>query len=654
MATNTVMNYVPPSNVGFRIKRPIITTNGFVSDVDPIVKGLLDELNMLLGKRIFDITPSPAPPAAGRNGKRRKAVHAPDVDPDIVQILNSPLTPKHIPPRKPRGQDPLMWEEDSLAWAFSSTAEEVDGTGGTLSEYIDVTADLSALKYAFQGYLTSDWVTLDFNTKTVMDGYPAIVDYLVAYAFHVMNIQDAAGLRNFIYNNRAGVRNIVDYVVVSGARQIINDTQLNVPDYNDDKSDLIPQLKSAGLSLSSVSFNKSALAVIDDHIFNTKQLDLIEHADLGVLPDGIKPQLIKFIKQSPVPITVDNVKFFLPLFISQASGPAQVDTTQQPDTSQSDTDFDITPIADDTSSIQVSRSAILAASQLYYCMVMSDELNVLGAADYFTHKYLLRNGMEIQDPRLRDDLQSYVFSSRFTDLKTNRAVDRTRPAERQMFYRQVFNYGTTQVPEDLPINTEYNNLWKVLMLESARYLEKAQASPYPNNFVSRQNVMQAVEDLQYNLSTNCTGMATVVAPLINAELDFIIQRIFKHKEVLAQIVPAGGTWWKVVEVLTLGMNHKRPKATVLYNKANFGNLIIRSIADYNPTTFERDDEFMKFISTVDAYITTQSILQEGLTDDLKADQEDATKRMPPQTPASPPNGAPVGTGAKSGNDEWDF
>src|SRR5207245_4981374 len=127
----------------------------------------------------------------------------------------------------------------------------------------------------------------------------------------------------------------------------------------------------------------------------------------------------------------------------------------------------------------------------------------------------------------------------------NRIVDRTRPAERQMFYRQVFNYGTTQIPDEIVVNVEFIKLWKVLMLESARYLEKAQASLNPDNYVSRQNVMQAVEDLQYNLSTNCTGMATVVAPLINAELDFIIQRIFKHKEVLAQIVPAGGTWWKV-------------------------------------------------------------------------------------------------------------
>src|SRR6185295_3306012 len=167
---------------------------------------------------------------------------------------------------------------------------------------------------------------------------------------------------------------------------------------------------------------------------------------------------------------------------------------------------------------------------------------------WFTHKYLVRGGIEIQDPRLRDDLQMYVFSNRFPDEKTGKLVDRTRPAERQMFYRQVFNYGNAQVTDDVVVNDEFPRLWKVLMLESARYLERAQTSPNPESYVSPQNVMQAVEDLQYNLSTHCTGMASVITPLIYNELNFIIKRIFMHEEVLRQVVPAAGaTWWRVVE-----------------------------------------------------------------------------------------------------------
>ena len=42
-----------------------------------------------------------------------------------------------------------------------------------------------------------------------------------------------------------------------------------------------------------------------------QQLKLIEHANIGTIPDAIKPLLVKYIKNSPVPITKDNVAYFL-------------------------------------------------------------------------------------------------------------------------------------------------------------------------------------------------------------------------------------------------------------------------------------------------------------------------------------------------------
>ena len=82
--------------------------------------------------------------------------------------------------------------------------------------------------------------------------------------------------------------------------------------------------------------------------------------------------------------------------------------------------------------------------------------------------------------------------------------------------------------------------------------------------------MQAVEDLQYNLSTHCTGMATVISPLIYEELNFVTRRILMHEEVLAHVVPAGGTWWTVVEKLYSGMTPDAAAGDMLYNKAKLG------------------------------------------------------------------------------------
>ena len=149
----------------------------------------------------------------------------------------------------------------------------------------------------------------------------------------------------------------------------------------------------------------------------------------------------------------------------------------------------------------------------------------------------------------------------------------TRTGERRSFYRQVFDHGNEPVPGDGLANSDFGRLWKILMLESARYLERAQTSPNPDSFVSRQNVMQAVEDLQYNLSTSCVGMATVMTPLMYAELDFVVDRILGHPEVRKHLVPSGGSWWQVVEKLQAGQG-RRARATVLNNKARIGYALV--------------------------------------------------------------------------------
>lgn len=565
------------------------------------------------------------------------------VVPKTKELLKRSLTPIRIPGN--------YWAKGSILEKFKNTQETIETI--TLSDYIDMIAELSALKYAFENYLSVNWFNLDYNTKAILDGYPAIRDYLIAYGFYVMELQEVNGLKNFILSNMAGAKNVVNYAIVSAARTIIDQEKLKVPHYNEDDSLIVAEIKAAGLSLSSASFKTTLQKRIDDYIFNGNESRLIDSAGIGVLPSGIKPLLIKYIKHSPVPITEQNVQFFLPLFISQIKGTSEIADPTEVDTEESDKDFDVQFLEDDTSFIKISKSAVKCAAQMYYVMILGDELGVFNTVNYFTHKYLIRGGIEIQDSRLREDLQMYVFSNRFTDLKTKKIVDRTRPAEQQMFYRQVFDYGNAQITDDFILNKEFTKLWKVLILESAKYLERAQASFNPDSYVSRQNVMQAVEDLQYNLSTHCTGMANVITPLINAELNFVIQRIFMHPEILRQIVPAGGTWWRVVETLYMGMKNMRPKATVLYNKAKLGYEIIRSIADYNPATFEDDRNFSAFISNVDAFITTQSILQEALTDDLKMGEKEeytgqngARRAIPEPMPAS-------SAGAKAG-DEWDF
>jgi hypothetical protein len=674
MAPNVTAN-----GSSFRIKRPLITTNGFVSDVDTTVKGHLDELNQILGRRIFQREMLPPVTVEDFVGEVLEDIHGASEQAEqddalinaypserssmpsrIGYLLRSPLTPKRIPGNS--------WAQGSLVYRFKQAPESPDNL--TLSDYIDATPELSSLKYEFQSSMSSNWFNLDFNSRTVLEGYGAITDYLVAYAYFVMGLRDVNGLKNFVLNNPAGARNVANYAAVSAARSYIDRKQLKVSQYNEDDSEIVRDIRAKGISLSAVSFETTLQSVLDDFVFNSDEDRLIEAAvKAGMKP--VSPEtrllLIKFINESPIPITTQNAKFYLPVFLSQLRGTAAFTETGTIPIEVSDKDFDVEFLEDTDERLQISRSAVKCAAQLYYSMILGDELDVFTAINYFTHNYLVRGAVEIQDRRLREDLQQYVFSNKFTDLKTKQLVDRTRPAERHMFYRQVFNYGNAPVTESVIVNDQFPRLWKVLILESARYLERAQASLNPDSYVSRQNVMQAVEDLQYNLSTHCTGMANVITPLIYSELDFVIRRIFMNDEILDQVVPRGGTWWRVVETLYASMRRARPKATVLYNKAKLGHEILRSIADYNPTTFEDDRNFSAFISNVDAFITTQSILQESLTDDLKKyDEEEgpgpngysangySANGKAGAGPGLYLNDAPAPAAAPAGNDEWDF
>jgi hypothetical protein len=633
MATNTFLDGAS----SLILRRPAITTSGFIVDVDPNIKAHLDELNTLLGKRIF--------PG--------------DVQPEfLTDVLRRPITPKRVSGDK--------WAPGSMVQFFNSETEADNLT--TLTELIDRNPDLSELKNAFEVKLSKIRLSLEYNTKTVMDDHQAIRDYLVAFGFLVMGLEEVNALKNFVLGHRFGAKDIANYAIVSAARTFIQREHLNVPNANDDNSDIVREINSARLSMSGAKFKTNLSALVKSFISFSEESQILTQAEvvLGKIDPGIKPQLLKLIKNAKPTITQANATFFIPLFISQIQGSPFVDETEETEPEEADREFEVDFLEDDDALIEVSRSAVRCASQLYYSMVLGEELDVFNIVNFFTHKYLVRGSMEILDGRLRDDLQLYVFSNKFTDRQTKRIEDRTRPGERHMFYRQVFNQGQGRITEDVIVNAEFPRLWKVLILESANYIERSQSSFNPGA-IPKGKVMQSVEDLQYNLSTHCTGMANVITPLINAELDFVIRRIFMHPEVLRQIVPQGGTWWRVVEKLYMELKHSRPKSTVIYSKAKLGNKIIRAIAEYNPATFEDETEFSSFISDVDAFITTQSILQEALTDSLKKDEEDEEEETaasngyhtngngyPKTMPALATEPAGDRSAKAAAGDEWDF
>ena len=342
--------------------------------------------------------------------------------------------------------------------------------------------------------------------------------------------------------------------------------------------------------MTKTSFEETLEDLIEGRIENEKYDHLIDNvAKITWLEPAMRERLYEKIASSPIKVTNANALPLVTLYAAQVASSSAGEP--MPAAAGGDDPFAVEFFVEDSNQLQISTAAVKCASQLYYVMTLGDELGVFDAVRYFTHRYLFREGFAVEDQKLRRDLEDYVFSEQFPGYDEaageHRLMSTTQLAERQTFYRQVFDLGNEPVPGDGMANTEFSRLWKILMLESARYLERAQVSPHPDNYVSRQNVMQAVEDLQYNLSISCVGMATVMTPLMYAELDFVVKRILGHPEVRKHLVPAGGSGGRSSRSWPPRRGGARGPRCSTTRPAS-ATRCIRAVADYTPSAFEQE------------------------------------------------------------------
>jgi|GEM_PF-1336442 len=658
-----IINLVPIKGSFF--KRPSIIRNGsYEGELDTNVHQMLQELNGLLNAKAFTAEEQIImlkDPGIKINLPEQKQEKLKEPAPAPAPMDNASFLYLPLKSKNSKRAGAAAWPDKSLANELYQLQKNPQQGLISLSDLIDKTPTLSTLKYDLAEKVNGMWSSLPFNTKVILS-YLNIADYLLAYGYYVRGIKDVNGMYNFVTGHTEGSRNVVKYTVLSAARKRLNDEKINI-DHNDESDLIIQDIIKANLPLTRAGFQTSLDKVVNNYINNGKWLELIKNSDFAGIPADMVPDVVKRLKAYPVEPTADNINYILPTIISQMSqfGFDNSDGAEEQEIDNNDSLFDAGFFLDDSATAMISKASIEYAAQLYSCMVLGEELDIFNLANFFTHKYMFRSGIQIQDRRLRENLQMYVFNNKFVDSETGRIYDRTRPAERAMFYKQVFNWGSSHVTDDLVVNEEFPVLWKSLIVQAVRYIRDVQDSPNPDIYVSRQPIMQAVEDLQYNLSTHCTGMANVISPIIHKELKFIREKIFSHPEVLKQLVPAGGSWWKVVELLFTEMKRSKPETRRLSNKAKFGNAIIMSIAAYDPGTFEDNAAFSRFMSNIDALILTQAkgpreVEETDFDGDRASEDYDQNSNGNPYNNGYGGPGAqyqPAGAGS-DGNEEWDF
>ena len=569
------------------------------------------------------------------NGK----FQGPETDDDkITELLQKELRRPLIPKKTTSAE----WDSAGI---LDFLNEEEDDDAMSISDSIDKINKLANLKNSFQQNLQGRWNSLSENQKAVLntEAYPNVMDYLLAYGYFVRGIGEVNAMFNFISTHKNGANAAVNYATISTARYMIqknglvieNDEQGNT--YNDDVHPLIISLKSAAIPFHEDEFKTQVEKSFKSYIANGSQFRLIRKGllqigmspeELAALPDSKLRLLNTELRKYPIKVTDLNIEKILPQFLyllSDSSEDSGAEDETDLDTDQGDEMFEVEFEEDEPEAVVANTSNVRCAAQLFSSMIMDTELDMFNLMNYLTNNYLIRNRVDISDPALASDLQLFVFSNRFIveDKKHVKHVfDRTDPSERGHFYRQVFNFGTEAMPQDVIANVRFPRLWGQLLPAVKRYLEESSASLSEDTFVSKGGVMQIVAGLKTNAAQFCTSMAKIISPIIDAEWHFIKDRILNHEEIIKRVSPMSPTWKGVAETLYAEMNQRSIDASLIHDKAHLTYMVLREVAEYEPRKFEEQNSFINFCSLVIELESLNTSIAEDYADYVPADGSD--------------------------------
>jgi hypothetical protein len=185
-------------------------------------------------------------------------------------------------------------------------------------------------------------------------------------------------------------------------------------------------------------------------------------------------------------------------------------------------------------SLRVVPQNILAAGVLDYVYNLGDRLGMLKLADALVLRWA-SGTFDAKPGGSSADLLRY----------RERRSKRVSPDERAMIYRQILAKGSGKILSDVSENTAFPNLWGMLMIKTADFLQRSQDKLSADRHVSRLPVYQATKQLQYNLTAHTTGISHV-------QITERYRHLLEAKSVLRHAVDyfstgSGKSLWTVVE-----------------------------------------------------------------------------------------------------------
>lgn len=268
---------------------------------------------------------------------------------------------------------------------------------------------------------------------------------------------------------------------------------------------------------------------------------------------------------------------------------------------------------DDEEGQYIDRKNILGAGVLFYTKVLADDLGILRIADAILMAWT-QGKLDIPQGETATKLYRYYKLRK----------ERSTAEERAMFYKIVFNTGDAEVLENSVVNTEFAQLWTVLMNETVKYIQKFEANDNAFEYVSKIGVYHAIKNLQYNLSVFMSGMIKALLPEMYAQLQSAID-LLKRPEIVQQLGQGyQRNMWKVIERVSSDAFGVIPNVAALRTIAVKGHSIFTDIAQFDEASYP-EEKFRALLDNITEFITANGNVEEMLNDiedDAEAEPEE--------------------------------
>jgi len=420
-------------------------------------------------------------------------------------------------------------------------------------------------------------------------------------------VRDTAGLSNYILDSLDKIETEF-FIELVGA--VADRAGVTKPAKDSDKMKLVVRkLQTTGISFRGGNVEETVLDVLTgtsreskwapfvDTFAAKKQIPLTFSRRELVLSALDRLNLKVGQKNSLIAQVIDDV--------SRGGGTDPVQLTR-PTGRTSPWDFEV-DLFDSTAAQIVLAENVRAAGALMWCYDIGERLGVYKLTDALVYRWWV-GLLDFGDTDLTSELYRYY------KLRDERPTEE----ERFLLYRRILDVGESPVGDRVVVNEDFPALWRALMEEVATYIDRTESSFRKR--VNRQGVIQAITELQYNLTERMAGMAlTQVTEMYNqlrqTETDSGVLGgldILGHPEVVGQLASGRRRdQWSVIERLSKEEFQVSPNVSALRTSAVEGFKVVDFISTFRDGQFDEDD-FDAFIASAKSWILSQQLAGQGL------------------------------------------